>query len=133
MDWYVAVLKKYAVFDGRARRKEYWMYSLITVLISVGLSIIDQVLGLNKAAGGISPLQTIYGLAVLVPGIAVSVRRLHDTNRSGLWVLVAFIPCVGAILLLIWFIAEGDKGSNQFGPDPKAGERQSADDGYGPR
>jgi uncharacterized membrane protein YhaH (DUF805 family) len=119
MNWYLEVLKKYAVFDGRAHRQEYWMYFLISLIISIVLSVIDTAAGLTKAMGGVSPLSTLYGLAVFIPGLAVGARRLHDTGRSGLWLLIAFVPCIGAILLLIWFATEGESGSNDYGPSPK--------------
>jgi len=129
MDWYLAVLQKYATFEGRARRKEYWMYALFTTLISIVLMIVDSVAGLTKLAGGqISPLNTLYGLAVLIPGLAVMVRRLHDTNHSGFWILILFVPFVGVIILLLWLIKEGDSRSNEFGPNPKARERSRYDD-----
>jgi uncharacterized membrane protein YhaH (DUF805 family) len=120
MHWYVDVLKKYAVFDGRAGRQEYWMFFLFNILVGIGFSIIDSVTGLTKATGGVSPLNTLYSLAVLVPGIAVGVRRLHDTGRSGLMMLLVFIPCIGAIILLIWFASPGEPSSNAYGPPPTA-------------
>ena len=122
MDWYLAVLKKYVEFDGRARRKEYWMFTLFSTLISVGLAAVDVFSGLTNATGGINPLSTVYSMAVFLPTLAVSIRRLHDTNRSGWFLLLAFIPCIGAIILLVFYIEEGTKGSNKFGSDPKGGE-----------
>lgn len=112
MNWYLEVLKKYAVFDGRARRKEYWMFFLFNVLISIVLTIVEMSLGIF----GVS---LIYSLAVLIPGIAVSVRRLHDINKSGLWLLIAFIPFIGAIVLLVFFVIDGTQGNNDYGPSPK--------------
>src|SRR5262249_46134902 len=120
MHWYFDVWKKYAVFDGRARRKEYWMFFLFNLLVSIGLLVIDNVSGLTKATDGLNPLNSLYALAAFLPGLGVAVRRLHDTGRSGWWLLVAFIPLVGAILLLIWMVTEGNPGSNEYGPDPKA-------------
>ena len=129
MDWYLAVLQKYATFEGRARRKEYWMYALITTLISIVLMIVDSFAGLTKLAGGqISPLNTLYGLAVLIPGLAVMVRRLHDINRSGWSILFLFIPFAGAIIVLFWLIKEGDRSRNDYGPNPIPRERKSYDD-----
>lgn len=115
MNYYMEVLKKYTVFGGRARRAEFWMYTLISAIISAVLSLIDLALGLTNV------LSSIYGLAVLIPGIAVATRRLHDTNRSGWWQLIAF-TIIGIIPLLIWFIQDSDPGDNRFGPNPKAGE-----------
>ena len=119
MQWYLEVLKKYAVFTGRARRMEFWMFTLISAIISIGLLLIDRFAGLTEAAGGANPLQSIYGLAVLIPSIAVTVRRLHDIGRSGLWILVGLVPCVGWIILLVWEATDGTPGPNEFGPDPK--------------
>jgi uncharacterized membrane protein YhaH (DUF805 family) len=118
MNWYLEVLKKYAVFQGRARRKEYWMFTLFNVLISIALAIIGAILGLAEE-GGPNMLSTLYGLAVLLPGIAVSVRRLHDTDRSGWWLFIALIPIVGAIVLLIFMVQDSQPNANQYGPNPK--------------
>jgi uncharacterized membrane protein YhaH (DUF805 family) len=122
MEWYLKVLKNYAVFQGRARRKEYWMYTLFNVLVLIVLSILDRVLGLSSETYGIGPLYVLYALAVLIPGLAVGVRRLHDIDKSGWWMLIAFIPLIGGIVLLVFAVMEGTAGSNRFGPDPKAGE-----------
>jgi uncharacterized membrane protein YhaH (DUF805 family) len=120
MHWYFEVLRKYADFSGRARRKEYWVYTLFTILISIVLAIVDEVAGLNKATQGLSPLSNLYGLLVLIPGLAVSVRRLHDTGKSGWSLLIVLIPIIGAIILLVYMVRSGDPGPNQYGPDPKA-------------
>jgi uncharacterized membrane protein YhaH (DUF805 family) len=120
MNWYIDVLKKYAVFNGRARRKEYWMFALFNIVISIVLGLIDVTLGLMVADGSIGLLGLIYGLAVLLPGIGVAIRRLHDTNRSGWWLLIAFIPLIGVIVLLVFMVLPGTAGSNDHGPDPKA-------------
>lgn len=112
MEWYVAVLKKYAVFSGRARRKEYWMFFLFNIIIAFTLVFIEGFLG---SQGIISML---YGFAVLIPGIAVSVRRLHDIGRSGWWLLINLIPLIGAIVLIIFMVQEGEE-ENDFGPNPK--------------
>ena len=119
MNWYLAVLKKYAVFGGRARRKEYWLFLLFNLMITVILGAIDHVAGLAGSASVYGPLGALYGLAILVPGLAVSVRRLHDTNHSGWWLLVALVPFIGAIVLLIFMIRDSQPGQNQHGPNPK--------------
>lgn len=117
MDNYVAVLQKYAVFSGRASRKEYWMFVLFNFLIAIGLGFVTGVL--NAAAHiNLSFLGMIYSLAVLCPGIAVGVRRLHDTDRSGLWVLTGLIPFIGGLVLLVLMCMEGTAGDNRFGPNP---------------
>ncbi len=114
MNWYLDVLKKYAEFKGRARRQEYWMFFLFNLIIAIVLIIIDAVLG----TGGI--LNLLYSLAVLIPGIAVTARRLHDTDRSGWWILIALVPFVGFIVLLVFMVMEGQQSSNQYGENPKA-------------
>ena len=119
MSWYIMVLKKYAVFTGRSRRKEYWMFVLFNIIISIILNIIDRVLGLDFANTGL--LLLIYDLAILIPSIAVGVRRLHDTNRTGWWLLIALVPLVGAIILIVFFAQDSQPGENQYGPNPKAG------------
>jgi uncharacterized membrane protein YhaH (DUF805 family) len=112
--WYKAVLSKYAIFEGRARRKEYWFFALTNCIIAGILMIISNRIDFFDVLSG------IYGFAVLVPGLAVGVRRLHDTNRSGVHILFALIPIVGSILLLVWLAKEGNAGDNQYGPSPKA-------------
>jgi len=121
MQWYLDVLKKYAVFHGRARRQEFWMFTLISFLISVVLSILDNILGTRAEGTGTGLLAGLYSLAVLLPSIGVTIRRLHDTNRSGWWILIGLVPCVGWIILLVFCATAGVPGENQYGPDPKAG------------
>ncbi|MEN8008107.1 MAG: DUF805 domain-containing protein [Candidatus Krumholzibacteriota bacterium] len=114
MGWYLEVLKKYAKFSGRAHRREYWMFVLINVVVSLVLAAIDYSMGsMNSAGYGL--LGGIYTLAILLPTIAVSVRRLHDTNRSGMWYLLIFVPIIGPIALLFFFVQEGQGGRNQYG------------------
>ena len=123
MDWYIGVLKKYAEFSGRARRKEYWMFFLFNFIISIILAIVD-VMVLGSSGDGSNPsigmLGLIYALAVLVPSLAVGVRRLHDIGRTGWWLLIAFIPVVGVIVLLIFTVMDSTPGDNEYGPNPKA-------------
>jgi uncharacterized membrane protein YhaH (DUF805 family) len=114
MNWFLDILKtKYAKFDGRAQREEYWMYYLIYIIIYIVLAAIDYALHMKF-------LSSIFSLALLIPSIAVAARRLHDINRSGWWQLLALIPIIGWIILLIWYITDSDSGSNQYGPNPKA-------------
>ncbi|NUS39342.1 MAG: DUF805 domain-containing protein [Lysobacter sp.] len=120
MDWYLKVLKNYVNFSGRARRKEYWMFFLINVLIGFGLGIVDGMLGLRHGAGAIGTLGLLYNLFILLPSIAVGTRRLHDTGRSGWWQLIALVPILGVIVLIVWYASEGESGSNAYGDDPKA-------------
>ncbi len=119
MNWYLEVLKKYAVFSGRARRKEYWFFVLFNIIISIVLAVIDGVTGSFSAEAGMGLLGGIYTLAVLIPGIAVSVRRLHDTERSGWWLLIALVPLIGAIVLLVFMAQDSKPGQNQYGANPK--------------
>lgn len=113
MDWYVAVLKKYTVFQGRARRQEYWMFFLVNIIISIVIGIIDGLISDSTFLG------LIYSLAVFLPSLAVAVRRLHDTDRSGWWVLIGLIPIIGFIVLLVFFAQEGNSEPNRFGSNPK--------------
>lgn len=123
MSWYLKVLRQYAQFGGRARRKEYWFFVLFNVLFAFAFGLVDMGLGLWDQASGIGVLSGLYSLAVLLPGLAVSVRRLHDTGRSGWWLLIGLIPVIGALVLFVFFVLDGDAGENEYGPDPKAGER----------
>ncbi len=122
MNWYLGVLKKYVDFNGRARRKEYWFFVLFNLIISCVLSAIDVFIGTYSPSAGIGLLAGLYGLAVLLPGIGVTVRRLHDTGRSGWWILIALIPLVGWIVLLVFMFLDSQPETNAYGPNPKAGE-----------
>jgi len=113
MDGYLQTLKKYADFGGRARRTEYWMFFLFNFIIGIVLSVVDYVLG----TGGI--IGALFALALLIPAVAVGVRRLHDTDRSGWWLLIAFVPLIGAIVLIIFFVLDSSPGDNRFGANPK--------------
>ncbi len=121
MDWYLKVLKNYFGFSGRARRKEYWMFFLFNLVIAIVLGIVDNMAGLVSDSG-YGVLGSLYALAILIPSIAVGVRRLHDTGRTGWWLLIGLIPLIGAIVLLVFFVLEGTSGPNEYGPDPKAGD-----------
>ena len=114
MDWYLKVLKKYAEFSGRARRTEYWMFVLFNLIAYAILGVVERILDVQGY------LSAIYGLAVLIPSLAVSVRRLHDTDRSGWWLLLGLIPFIGAIVLIVFAVQEGQATPNQYGPNPKA-------------
>jgi uncharacterized membrane protein YhaH (DUF805 family) len=116
--WYIEVMRKYAVFSGRARRQEYWMFVLSNVIIVVFLGIIDGMAD-SDSEGSRSTLTTLYVLATLIPFLAVGVRRLHDTGRSGWWMLIGVIPIIGAIVLLIFMIQDSQLMDNQYGPNPK--------------
>ncbi|MFD9075828.1 DUF805 domain-containing protein [Streptomyces lasiicapitis] len=112
MHWYVDVLKKYTVFNGRARRAEYWMFTLFNLVISLVLALIDMATGLTPI------LEVIYTLAVLLPGLAVGARRLHDTGRTGWWQLLFLLPVIGLIILIVMLCTDS-KPANQYGLSPK--------------
>lgn len=117
MHWYLEVLKKYALFTGRARRSEYWYFFLFNLVIAIALGMVDAIV--RKITGiGFGLFGTVYGLVILIPGIAVSVRRLHDTDRSGWWLLLALVPIVG-LLLLVFMVEDSNAGTNRFGQNPK--------------
>lgn len=117
MRWYLEAMKKYAVFAGRARRKEYWMFFLFNILIAfaivLGLGFIGGVLGIGTKLSDTA--SSVYGLAVLVPGLAVAVRRMHDVGRSGWWILV---PLANIAFLVL----DSRPGENAYGPNPKTDE-----------
>ncbi|WP_248924586.1 DUF805 domain-containing protein [Paenibacillus hamazuiensis] len=113
MEWYLKVIKNYTGFQGRARRKEYWMFALVNAIIGIVLSIIDAIFGITLLA-------TLYYLAVLLPSLAVGARRLHDTGRSGWWLLICLIPLIGAIILIVFTCQDSQENENSYGPNPKA-------------
>lgn len=122
MNWYVKVLKQYSVFDGRARRKEYWYFFLFNLLVLFGIAYFDRFIGSYHAESGLNLFTTIYALAVFVPGLAVTVRRLHDTGRGAWWLLIALVPFAGAIAVLMLMAQNGKPGKNQYGVNPKEAE-----------
>ncbi len=122
MSFYFDVLKKYAVFSGRASRKEYWMFVLWNFIVYLVLFLLTYV-SRNALTMGIYYL---YALGVLVPSLAVLARRLHDTSRSGWWILIGLVPFVGAIVLLVFALTGSKPGDNQYGPSPKGIAQQAA-------
>lgn len=108
--------RKYVTIDGRARRAEYWWFYLFGFLGSAILQALDRM----AFGPDVGVLSAIFGLAILLPALAVGVRRLHDTDRSGWWLLLGLIPLIGAIILIIWFIGKGSPGTNRFGAAPAA-------------
>ena len=119
LSWYLEALKKYAVFSGRSRRKEYWYFVLFNIIVSIVLGWIDALLGTRGSYAGAGLLSGIYGLAILIPSLAVTVRRLHDIDRSGWWILIALVRLIGAIVLLVFALLDGTPGTNRYGPNPK--------------
>jgi len=119
MNWYLKALKKYAEFSGRAQRKEYWMFLLFYILIYIAFAIIDSVTGTFSTKAGMGLLGGLYAIALIIPCITVTVRRLHDTNHSGWWILIGLVPLIGNIILLVFMVQDGNPGENQYGPTPK--------------
>tara|TARA_B100000427_G_C15347411_1_gene523909 strand:+ start:241 stop:633 length:393 start_codon:yes stop_codon:yes gene_type:complete len=130
MEWYLKVMRdNYANFSGRARRKEYWMFYLFYVIALIVLMVLDNVLGTawtidagygQSVSMGYGWLYMIGALAHMIPGLAVSIRRLHDIGKSGWWVLISLVPLIGGIWLLVLWCTEGEKSENKWGSDPKA-------------
>lgn len=125
-DWYLKVVRNYAYFGGRARRSEYWYFTLVNILISFGIQITGGIvgailrpIGLGSISVVFAGIAALYTLALFVPSIAVGVRRLHDTGRSGWWLLIGLIPVVGFIVLIVFFAMDSVPGSNRWGPSPK--------------
>jgi uncharacterized membrane protein YhaH (DUF805 family) len=118
-------LKKYADFNGRARRSEYWLFTLFLVIVEVVYFVLLGVTGgfspegPNGAAMGLMGIFSLFFLAMFIPILAVGIRRLHDTDRSGWWLLISLIPGLGGLVLLIFYLLPGTNGPNKFGPDPK--------------
>ncbi|QOG03297.1 DUF805 domain-containing protein [Flavobacterium sp. MDT1-60] len=120
IEWYKKVVfENYANFSGRARRSEYWFYTLATIIISILLMIVDIFSGLTIGTGELGICRGIYSLLVFIPGLAVLVRRLHDVGKSGWFFFIVFIPLAGVIWLLVVLCTEGESGTNQWGIDPK--------------
>lgn len=113
MHWYFAVLGKYAEFKGRARRKEYWMFTLFNIVISLAIGFTEGFVG------GSGMIGLIYTLGVLLPSLGVVIRRLHDTGRSGWWFLISLLPIIGLIVLLVFLVLDSEEGENAYGPNPK--------------
>ncbi len=122
-NWWLEALKKYAVFDGRARRKEYWMFALFNSLVALAWAVEAIVFGVAPENQGLFVaffwLPTLYSLAILLPSLAVMVRRLHDTDHSGWWTLISLVPLVGGIVLLVYLARDSDPSPNRYGPNPK--------------
>ncbi|MEA3051939.1 MAG: hypothetical protein QOG72_842 [Sphingomonadales bacterium] len=149
MEWATLPLKRYAEFTGRSRRKEYWMYVLLLIVVGIVIGIVEGITGLRGMVGPYGPISALFGLATFIPSLAVGVRRLHDTNRSGLWLLIGYGPfilslllmiagmlqftmilsvvaLIGFVVLLVFMVLEGNRGPNQYGADPKGGEGAAA-------
>lgn len=119
MNWYLDVLRKYAVFSGRARRKEYWYFHLFNILVAFFVGVLDVVFGTFDPELALGYLSTIYVFTILIPTIAVAIRRLHDIGRSAWWLLLVFIPLIGSVVLFIFMLLDSNPGHNQYGDNPK--------------
>lgn len=119
MNWYLKVLKQYADFSGRARRKEYWMFVLFNLIFGILVMVLDNIFGIAITGIGYGPLYGIYTLLLFIPSLAVSVRRLHDVGKSGWMLLIALIPLIGAIWLIVLMVTDSNQGDNQYGVYPK--------------
>jgi uncharacterized membrane protein YhaH (DUF805 family) len=127
MNYVIQVYRNYAAFDGRARRLEYWVFSGFVAAVAVLTLLLAQI-GTDGGARGLRILGgaflTLFILASIVPSFALRIRRLHDINRTGYWILIAFLPIIGSVLLLVFSLLPGTRGANRFGPDPKAVESE---------
>ncbi|OCG41442.1 aminopeptidase [Gilliamella sp. Fer2-1] len=123
MNWFIdCITKNYANFNGRARRKEYWMYFLFNLLlVGIALNLITVILGSisHSLLSVMTFVQFIVSIALVIPGLAVTVRRLHDIDKSGWWILIGVIPLIGAIVLFVFACLDSTPGSNQYGENPK--------------
>jgi uncharacterized membrane protein YhaH (DUF805 family) len=120
-------LKKYAVFEGRARRAEYWQFFVLTLAISIlGQVLIEMFKGVPLLGFVFALALVVVCLGLIVPSLAVGFRRLHDIDKSAWWLLIGLIPLIGVIVLLVFFVLPGTPGPNRFGPDPKGGEAPDA-------
>jgi|CXWL01.1.fsa_nt_gi uncharacterized membrane protein YhaH (DUF805 family) len=146
MDWMLMPLRRYADFSGRSRRKEYWFYILGLVIVAIACTLAERMLSLPKIVFGVyGPLVALFFLATFVPTLAVAIRRFHDQNRDGWWVLLGYGPqllswiamatgsigligiagivgLIGGVIMLVFMFLEGTRGPNRFGPDPKGAE-----------
>lgn len=124
MSWFIAATKNYATFSGRARRSEYWYFVLFYLIIIILLAAIDGIIGTFSQRGGIGVFSGLFALGMFIPAIAVTVRRLHDSDRSGWWFLIGFIPLVGGLILLVFCVLESTAGENRFGDNPLAAAKR---------
>jgi len=118
MNWYLDAWKNYVNFQGRARRKAFWMFVLFNLIAIFALNFVEGAIGL-RGEGDYGILSGLYSLAVLLPALGLAVRRLHDTGRSGWWILIGLVPLIGGIILLVFYVLDSQPGTNQYGPNPK--------------
>ncbi len=119
MSYYLKALKQYADFSSRATRKDFWMFVLFNILFSIAARIVDGIIGTSGIVYGSGLIGALYFLAIFIPGLAVTVRRLHDISKSGWWILIACIPVIGWIWIFILLVTDSNTEENQYGPNPK--------------
>ncbi|ABV88721.1 DUF805 domain-containing protein [Shewanella pealeana] len=119
MNWYLLALKKYFDFSGRSRRKEYWMFALFNIIFSIVLTFIDGMFGTINLETGMGLFSGLYALAVFIPGLALTVRRLHDINKSGWWLLILLVPIIGVITIFVFCVLDSKTEENSWGMSPK--------------
>jgi uncharacterized membrane protein YhaH (DUF805 family) len=120
MNWYFKTLKKYAVFEGRAQRLEYWLFMLFSSIISASLKYVDITIGSFDIGAGFGPFSALYTLLIIIPGVAVSVRRLHDIGKSGWWFLITAVPILGLIVFLFFMVRDSQPEANKYGYPAKS-------------
>lgn len=126
MEWMLMPLQRYADFNGRSCRKEYWMFVVFNLIVGLGLGIVTAILApIGLWFVGIA-LIGLWVIAIFIPSLAVQVRRFHDQDKSGWFVLIGLVPYVGGLVVLVFMCLEGTRGENRFGPDPKAGSAFAA-------
>jgi uncharacterized membrane protein YhaH (DUF805 family) len=118
-NWYRESLRNYAIFEGRSRRREYWTFVICNSIAIAALTVVDRVIGTWHAHAQVGLLSGVFALAMIVPSIAVGVRRLHDTGRRGWWFLVVLVPLVGWITMIVFACQDSQPGANRYGPNPK--------------
>lgn len=119
MNWYLKVINNYNDFNGRARRKEYWMFVLYNIMFSAAAMFLDNMFGIAWGSLGYGPLYITYGLVIIIPNLAVLIRRLHDIGKSGWMLLIVLIPLIGVFWLLFLLVTDSTPGENQYGKNPK--------------
>lgn len=117
MEWMILPFRRFAEFTGRSRRQEFWMFTLLSIIAAIAAALVDLMFGFGPESNG--PVGIVVSLAFLIPSISVSIRRLHDVDRSGWWLLLALIPILGWIVLIVWNCTDGTRGTNRYGADPK--------------
>lgn len=119
MKYFLAAMQKYTDFEGRASAREYWMFYLMNFVFAMGFALLDLLFRTNSNSNNPGLFTWLYALAVLLPSLAIAVRRLHDTNKAGGWYFISFVPLIGAIWFIFLLVAEGDTTENRFGPLPE--------------